>query len=332
MRFPMQLNVSLTKYMAGKRLSGQGRFPLVLMLEPLHLCNLSCTGCGRIREYADTLQEMMTPEECLSAVKECGAPVVSICGGEPLIYPHIGRIVREILALRKHIHLCTNAVRLAEMLPQFKPSPYFSFDVSIDGLEQTQEKTRGRKGIYKLQMDAIREAKARNFRVITNTTLYKETDVREVEELFDRLTMLGVDGMLVTPGFSYEAVKEDIFLDREASREKFRYIASLAPKYRFFNTPLYMRFLAGERQLKCTPWGTVTVNPRGWKAPCYLITDAHYKSFGELMGGTDWERFIERADPRCRDCMVHSGVEATAVQEAGKSLKDMVELIRWNLS
>ena len=332
MRFPFQLNVSLTGYLINQKIRGAKRFPLVLMLEPLHLCNLQCQGCGRIREYRETLQDMLSVEQCLDAAKECGAPVVSICGGEPLIYPEIGPLVKELLAQKKHIYLCTNAIKLSESLPKFTPSPYLNLNVSIDGLEETQEKTRGRKGIYHLQIKAIADAKAAGFRVITNTTLYKETDVTEVDELFRRLTELKVDGMLITPGFSYDAVHDDIFLNKEASREKFRYIGKLTEKYRILDTPLYMKFLTGERHLNCTPWGSVTYNPQGWKGPCYLITDAHYRTFRELMDSTDWGRFVERRDPRCRDCMMHSGVEMSAVEEVGKSLKDIIEVVRWNLT
>jgi len=332
MRFPMQLNVSLTSYLMKKKLKGVKRYPTVLMLEPLHLCNLACMGCGRIREYKDTLQDMLTLQECVDKVIECGAPVVSICGGEPLIYPEIGPLVKRVLELKRHIYLCTNAVKLSESLDKFTPSPYLNLNLSIDGLEKTQEITRGRKGIFDIQMKAISDAKARGFRVIINTTLYKESEVSEVEQLFDRLTALKVDGILVTPGFSYGEVKGDIFLDREESMKKFKYLSSLSNKYRFFNTPLYMHFLAGERHLKCTPWGSVTVNPQGWKAPCYLITDRHYKTFKEMMDGVDWEKYVERDDPRCKNCMMHSGVEPTAVEEVGKSLKDIVEIVKWNLT
>jgi len=332
MRHPLQLNVSMTKYILKNKLGGVKRFPLVLMLEPLHLCNLACIGCGRIREYKDTLQDMMTVKQCVEASKECGAPVVSICGGEPLIYPEIGPLVRELIGIKRHIQLCTNALKLSESLDKFTPSAYLTFSISIDGLEKTQEVTRGRKGIYDIQMKAIEDAKAKGFRVITNTTLYKETDVKEVEELFNRLTALKVDGLLVTPGFSYDAVNRDIFLERKESLEKFRHVSKLAGKYRFVNTPMYMHYLAGERELNCTPWGSVTVNPQGWKGPCYLITDRHYKTFRELMDGTEWEQFVERKDPRCRDCMMHCGVEPTAVEEVGKSLSDVLELVRWNLS
>ena len=332
MRHPLQLNISMAKYLIKNKLSGVKRFPLVLMLEPLHLCNLACVGCGRIREYKDTLQDMMTVEQCVDASKECGAPVVSICGGEPLIYPEIGPLVRELVRIKRHIQLCTNALRLSDSLDKFKPSAHLTFSISIDGLEKTQEVTRGRKGIFDIQMKAIADAKARGFRVMTNTTLYKETDVHEVEELFGRLTALKVDGLLVTPGFSYDVVQKDIFLDRKESMDKFRYVSKLADRYRFVNTPLYMSFLAGERHLNCTPWGSVTVNPQGWKGPCYLITDRHYSSFRGLMDNTDWDRFVERKDPRCQNCMMHCGVEPTAVQEVGKSLKDIVEMLRWNLS
>ncbi len=332
MRHPVQLNVSMTKYIVKNKIKGVKKFPLVLMLEPLHLCNLSCIGCGRIREYKDTLQDMMTLEECINAAKECGTPVISICGGEPLMYPQVGELVSELIAMKRHIQFCTNAVKLSGSLDKFTPSPYLTFTISIDGLEETQEFTRGRKGIFDVQTKAISEAKSRGHRLIVNTTLYKETDIKEIEELFKRLTALGVDGFLVTPGFSYEMVEKDIFLEREESRKKFREVFKMAEKYRFVNTPLYMRFLAGERDLKCTPWGSVTVNPQGWKGPCYLITDRHYKTFRELIDSTDWDRFVERKDPRCRNCMMHCGVEPTAVEEVGKNLRDIVELVKWNFS
>jgi len=332
MRFPMQLNVSLTKYIMKMKIEGKKRFPLVLMIEPLHLCNLACMGCGRIREYKDTLQDMLSVEQCLAAVDECGAPIVSICGGEPLIYPQIGELVEKILEKGKHIYLCTNSLRLSESLAKFKPSPYLNINPSIDGLEKTQEITRGRKGIFDIQMKAITDAKERGFRVVVNTTVYKESELSELEELFDRLTKLKVDGILVTPGFSYGEVESDIFLDRQESIRKFKHIASLSKKYRFFNTPMYMHFLAGERQLRCTPWGSLTYNPQGWKAPCYLITDKHYERYADMMAEVDWERYIERRDPRCKNCMMHSGVEPTAVEEVGKSAKDIYEIIRWNLA
>jgi len=332
MRFPLQLNVSLTKHIISNTMRGEKRFPLVLMLEPLHKCNLACMGCGRIREYKDTLDKMMTLDECVSAVEECGAPVVSICGGEPLIYPEIGELVSELLSMKRHIQFCTNALKLSASLDKFKPTPYLTFNISIDGLRETQELTRGRKGIFDIQTKAIEDAKQRGFRVVINTTLYKETEVEEIEELFGMLTGLGVDGFLVTPGFSYGEVENDMFLDREATLDKFRRIAAMADRFRFVNTPLYLKFLKGERDLDCTPWGTLTVNPMGWKAPCYLITDSHYGSYREMMENVDWDRFIHRRDPRCKNCMMHSSVEATAVKEVGKSFSDMFEMVRWNLS
>ena len=222
MRHPVQLNVSMTKYIVKNKIKGVKKFPLVMMLEPLHLCNLACIGCGRIREYKDTLQDMMTLKQCIDAAKECGAPVVSICGGEPLIYPEVGPLVKELIAMKRHVQFCTNALKLSESLDKFTPSPYLTFTISIDGLEKTQEMTRGRKGIFDVQTKAIADAKARGHRLIVNTTLYKESDVNEIEELFKRLTALGVDGFLVTPGFSYDAVENDIFLAREESWKKFQ--------------------------------------------------------------------------------------------------------------
>jgi hopanoid biosynthesis associated radical SAM protein HpnH len=332
MRFPIQLNASLTAYLMKKKMAGVERFPLVLMLEPLHKCNLACVGCGRIREYKDTLADTMTLKQCLDAVVECGAPVVSICGGEPLLYPQIGELVQGVLDLKRNIYLCTNAIELERSLDKFKPSQRLNLNFSVDGLAENQDASRNRKGIFELQIKAMKEAKRRGFRVVVNTTLYKESDVLEIEKLFDLLTEIGVDGIEVTPGFSYDAVGKDIFLDRKQTHEKFRHIAKIAHKYRLFNTPLYMKFLAGERHLDCTPWGNVTVGPQGWKGPCYLITDRHYKSYNELMHSTDWDRYVKRDDPRCANCMVHSGCEATAVREVGKSLGDIIDIVKWNLA
>jgi hopanoid biosynthesis associated radical SAM protein HpnH len=202
----------------------------------------------------------------------------------------------------------------------------------MDGLEKTHDLTRGRKGLYKLDLRMIRLAKEQGFRVVTNTTVYKETEVKEIEGMLDELHAAGVDGFLVSPGYHYEAVQDDIFMDREEVHQKFKYIYELSKKYRFLNTPLYLKFLTGERQFDCTPWGNITVNPQGWKGPCYLITDRHYETMADLLDQTDWDRFEKREDPRCRNCMMHCSVEPTVVRETSKNLRDMVEMVRWNLS
>ena len=332
MRFPIQLTVSVMRHVVKGFITGRKRPPLVMMLEPLHLCNLACDGCGRIREYESTIKDMMSLEDCLGRVDECDAPIVSICGGEPLIYPPIVELVNGILDRKRHVMVCTNAIGLEKFLPRFRKTPYFTINVSMDGLAKTHDLTRGRKGLYDLDIKAIRAAKAEGFRVVSNTTVYKETQVKEIEQLFEELTQAGVDGMLVSPGYHYEAVQDNIFLNKEETRQKFIYIKDLAKKYRLVNSPLYLQFLAGERHYDCTPWGNPTVNPQGWKGPCYLITDGHYKTYQELMEQTDWEKYEKREDPRCTNCMMHSSVEPTVMRESGKNIRDMFTMFKWNIS
>ncbi len=332
MRFPWQLHRDLTLYLVKNRLQGRKHFPLVLMLEPLHLCNLACDGCGKIREYKSTIQDKMTLEDCLAKVDESGAPVISVCGGEPLIYPEIDGLVNGIVDRKKHLIVCTNAIGLQKHLDAWPRSPYLTINVSMDGQEKNHDLFRGRKGLYKIDMRAIADAKKAGFRVMTNTTVYKETDVAEVEGLLDELSRIGVDGFLVAPAFAYTSVEDDIFMDREQIHRKFKYLQSLSQRYRYINSPLYMQFLAGERMLDCTPWGNITVNPQGWKGPCYLITDAHYKTMAELFEATDWDKYEKRNDPRCTNCMMSCSVEPTVAREAGSNWKDLVQMVRWNLS
>jgi sulfatase maturation enzyme AslB (radical SAM superfamily) len=272
------------------------------MLEPTHLCNLACEGCGKIREFESTIRDMMPLETCLKAVEECGAPIVSICGGEPTIYPHLDALVTELLRRKKFIYLCTNGIRLDRYLPKWKPSPYLTINISMDGLEPTHDLVRSRKGLYKIDIRMIKLAKSMGFRIVTNTTIYKETKGR------------------------------DIFLEKQQTHEKFQRIWDLSKRYRLLSTPLYLRYLKGERELKCSPWGNPNYNPQGWKGPCYLITDAHYKTFDELMTKTDWEKYENKRDERCTNCMMHSGFEPTVIREVGKNWKDLWEMIRWNLA
>jgi hopanoid biosynthesis associated radical SAM protein HpnH len=314
-------------------LRGRKRYPFVLMLEPTHLCNLACEGCGKIREFEKTIRDMLPLETCLQAVEECGAPIVSICGGEPTIYPHLDGLVQELLRRKKFIYLCTNAMKLDRFLEKWRPSDYLTINISMDGLETTHDLVRSRRGLYQIDIRMIKLAKAKGFRVVTNTTIYKETKVEEIELLFAELAAIGVDGFLVTPGYEYTVLKgRDIFLERQQTHEKFQRIWELSKRYRVLSTPMYLRFLKGERELTCTPWGSPNYNPQGWKGPCYLITDAHYGRFGELMGKTDWEKFEHRRDDRCANCLMHSGFEPTVIREVGKSWKDLWEMLRWNLA
>jgi hopanoid biosynthesis associated radical SAM protein HpnH len=339
MRFPLTLTTSMVGYLAGKALHRQKRFPLVLMLEPLHACNLTCTGCGRIREYQSTIKDRLSVEECLAAVDEAGAPVVSICGGEPLIYPDVGRLVRGILRRRKHIYLCTNGMFIKKRLHEFRPTSRFFFNVHLDGLEETHDLAVERRGVFKAAVEGIVAAKRNGFLVCTNTTIYKETDLAEIDRLFAYLTKLGVDGFMLSPAYGYTAVKEtnphgaaEIFMTRDDIRAKFKEAQGLLAKYRMMSSPVYLEFLSGERELTCTAWGNPTRNVKGWKGPCYLITDAHHATFQELMDNTPWDSYGYGKDPRCEHCMVHCGYEPSAALGVNKKLGDSLKMLLWQLS
>jgi len=323
----------MSGYLVKKGLSGEKKFPLTMMLEPLHTCNLTCTGCGRIREYKSTIGEMLTVEQCLKAVDECGAPIISICGGEPLMYPEIGRLTTEILARKKHIYLCTNGIFIRKKLKDFKPTSRFFFNVHLDGLEKTHDICVERDGVFREAIEGIKAAKAAGFLVTSNTTIYKETDIEEIDQLLEYLQTLGVDGHMISPAYSYAAVDtKDIFMSREEIRQKFVQASALLERYNIMTTPVYMEYLRGERELMCTAWGNPTYNPRGWKGPCYLMTDAHHQTFKELIEKTPWEQYGRGRDPRCADCMVHVGYEASAVLGGNKKFGDTWKLLSWTLS
>ncbi len=306
------------------------RFPLVLMLEPLHACNLTCTGCGRIREYESTISQRLTVEQCLKAVDECGAPTVSICGGEPMLYPDIGRLCSEILARGKNIILCTNGMFIRKKVKEFKPDSRFFFNVHLDGMEKNHDLAVERKGVFKEAIEGVKIAKQHGFKVCTNTTVYKETDMNEIEELFTLLETLNVDGFLISPAYGYSAVNQrEIFMTREDVFEKFKDIDRLAKRFRINNTPTYLDFLKGDRKLPCTAWGNPTYNVKGWKGPCYLITDAHYDTFEELMTKTQWNHYGEGNDPRCEHCMVHCGYEPSAALGINSKFADTFKLMTW---
>jgi hopanoid biosynthesis associated radical SAM protein HpnH len=339
MRFPLSLTTNMAGYMARKKLAGEQRFPLVLMLEPLHACNLTCTGCGRIREYSTTIKEKLSVAECLASVDEAGAPIVSICGGEPLIYPEIGALVHGILKRRKNIYLCTNGMFIKKRLREFRPTSRFFFNVHLDGLEGTHDRAVEREGVFRAAVEGIVAAKRAGFLVCTNTTIYKETDLGEIDALLAYLTKLGVDGFMLSPAYGYTAVHEtnpqgaaEIFMTRDDIRAKFREAEKLLAKYRMMSSPIYLEFLSGKRELTCTAWGNPTRNTRGWKGPCYLITDEHHATFRDLMENTPWENYGAGKDPRCEHCMVHCGYEPTAALGVNKKLGDAFKMLMWQLS
>jgi len=334
MRFPISLTASLAAYIFKKKLSnGQVRFPLVLMLEPLHACNLTCTGCGRIREYQQTISQSLTVEQCLRAVDECGAPVVSICGGEPLIYPPISELARRVLERKKHIYLCTNGMFLEKRLGEFTPSNRFFFNVHLDGLEKTHDMCVERQGVFQAAVAGIRAAKQAGFMVCTNTTVYKETDMAEIRDLFQYLHGLGVDGFMLSPGYSYQAVgSKEIFMGRQDIHEKFRQAESLLKRFKLNTSPVYLEFLRGERQLSCAAWANPTYNTWGWRAPCYMITDGHHQTFAEFLQQTPWEKYGYGQDPRCERCMMHCGYEPAAALGLNRKLGDSLKMALWALT
>lgn len=309
-------------YMITQRLKGRKRFPLVLMLEPLFRCNLACSGCGKIQHPKEILKQHLSPAECFQAVEECGAPVVSIPGGEPLLHPQIDEIVKGLVERKKFVYLCTNAILLEKSLDKFQPSPYLTFSVHLDGLREHHDHCVDRLGVFDIAIKAIRAAKAKGFRVTTNTTVFEGTDPQQMQEFFDFLTSLELDGMMISPGYSYEwAPDQDHFLKREQTKALFRKI--LAPwksgkkPWNFNHNPLFLDFLMGEKDYECTPWGSPSYSVLGWQKPCYLLNEGHYKTFQELLEKTNWDNYGRKSgNPKCADCMVHCGYEPTAALDA----------------
>jgi len=331
MRFPLSLYASLTSFSVRNAIKGRKRFPLVLMLEPTHRCNLACAGCDRIRLHSKEQTDDLSLDQCIDAAKESGAPVVTITGGEPMLYGELKPLVAALLRMKRHVYLCTNGLLTETFIDEFKPSSRLTLNFHLDGMEETHDRITNRAGTFRKTVETIRKAKQRGFRVSTNTSVFGNADMGELERLFELLTGLGVDGILVAPAFSYESVEDGIFLDRGGIRKKFSEWAHVFDRFPLMSSPMYMDFLRGKREMHCTPWGNPTRNPLGWKSPCYLVTDAYYASFKEMMGKTPWEKYGTDSDPRCRNCMVHSGYEATVMREAFANPSDLLRLIIWNL-
>lgn len=314
--------VEVGTYLVTQRMKGRKRFPLVLMLEPLFRCNLACSGCGKIQHPPEILRQHLSPQECFDAVEECGVPIVSIPGGEPLLHPQIEEIVAGLVARRKFVYLCSNAILLEKNLHKFKPSPYLTFSIHLDGLKEQHDHCVDRDGVFDVAVAAIKAAKAQGFRVTTNTTVFDGVDPNEMHEFFDFVSSLGVDGMMISPGYSYEwAPDQDSFLKREQTKALFRQV--LAPfrsgqkKWNFNHNPLFLDFLTGEKDYECTPWGSPSYSVLGWQKPCYLLNEGHYKSFQELLDNTNWDQYGRASgNPKCQDCMVHCGFEPTAAVDA----------------
>lgn len=310
MSVPVSQMWTVATYVIKQKLSGRKRYPLVLMLEPLFRCNLACAGCGKIQYPAHILKKQLTPEQCFKAVEECGAPMVSIPGGEPLLHPNIAEIVQGLVDRKKYIYLCTNALLLKEKLNLFKPSKYLTFSVHLDGQREHHDFAVCREGGYDIAFEAVRETVQRGFRVTTNTTLFDGADPKSVRAFFDEMMDLGVEGMMLSPGYSYDkAPDQERFLGRAKTRNLFQMILSNRAKHWKFNqSPLFLEFLMGKRDYPCTPWGMPTYNIFGWQKPCYLLQDGYADSFAELLAETKWDNYgTASGNPKCANCMVHSG-------------------------
>ena len=388
MRFPFAPSVKIAGHIIKHKLRRTPKFAMVLQLEPLHTCNLTCTGCGRIREYSTSLKDMVPLEKCLEAAVECEAPMVSICGGEPLIYPKIEELVNGILAQGRIVYVCTNGVFMRKKMKEYlaavyspevepkikklldqklisekdaetirksdgaarkkvviRPTQWMYWNVHVDGLEFTHDLIVEREGVFKECVEAIKMAKILGYRVATNTTVYKETDVQDTEDVLKFLSSLEVDGHTISPGYEYDAAKKDMvtrlgkqpenfFLTRNMTRQKFAKILDWGRAFTIFGTPVYQEFLAGKRELTCTAWAIPTYNIKGWKAPCYLMTDGHYAGYQEMLAKVDWEKYgvvnsVARY-PRCENCMVHCGYDPSGALGTNYQRGDNWKNIKYN--
>jgi hopanoid biosynthesis associated radical SAM protein HpnH len=328
MGVPVSQMWTVASYVLGKKLRGVERFPVVLMLEPLFRCNLACAGCGKIQYPADVLRRHLTPEQCFQAADECGAPIISIPGGEPLLHPQIDEIVAGLVARKKYIYLCTNALLLEKHLHRFQPSKYLSFSVHMDGPREEHDHAVCRDGTYDIAHRAIKLAVEKGFRVTTNTTLFDNAEPARLHQFFDDMKELGVEGMMLSPGYSYEkAPDQDHFLPRRKTVNLFRRLLDRAGKRWTFNqSPLFLLFLQGKWDLECTPWGSPTYNLFGWQKPCYLLQEGYAQSFQELLDTTDWSKYgTGSGNPKCANCMVHCGYEPTAVSQTFGSIRSLVQ-------
>jgi len=335
MAISLRQAVRVGGYIFKQKLKGNRRYPLVLMLEPLFRCNLACVGCGKIQYPGEILKKNMKPEQAFKAVDECGAPVVTIAGGEPLLHPEIEVITKGMIERKKFVYLCTNAILLEKNLQRFEPSPYLTFNVHLDGMRERHDHSVDREGIFDIAIEAIKKTKAAGFRVNTNTTVFEGETAEGLHEMFDMLSELDVDGMTIAPGYSYEkAPDQDHFLTRQQTHELFRQV--LAPlatkrgrKWVFNQSPLYLKFLMGEIDYECTPWGSPNYNIFGWQKPCYMFSDGYAQTFREYLETTDWEKYGRRSgNSKCQNCMMHCGHEPTAAIDATSSLKNMLISIR----
>jgi hopanoid biosynthesis associated radical SAM protein HpnH len=320
MGVPLRQQLTVAKYLLQQKLTGTKKYPLVLMLEPLFRCNLACAGCGKIDYPDEILNRRLSVEECLAAVDECGAPIISIAGGEPLLHKELPQVVEGIIARQKYVYLCTNALLLKKRIGDYKPSPYLTFSIHLDGNEDRHDASVCQQGVFERAVDAIKLAMGRGFRVTVNCTLFQGETAPEIAEFLDYCKELGVEGATIAPGFSYEhAPQQNIFIKMRDSKQLFRDVFKLGRgrKWQLNHSSLYLDFLAGNQSYNCTPWGNPTRNVFGWQKPCYLLVDEGYApSFKALIEETPWDKYGNSKNPKCANCMAHCGYEATAVEDA----------------
>ena len=320
---PFKQAARIGAYVVGKTLAGKKHYPLVLMLEPLFRCNLACAGCGKIDYPDEILNQRLSYEQCMEAIDECGAPAVSIAGGEPLLHKDMPRIVEGYIAKKKFVILCTNALLLNKKIDQYKPSPYFTWSIHLDGDQVMHDKSVCEDGVYDKAVEAIKLAKSKGFRVQINCTLFDGSDAERVAKFFDEMTAIGLDGITVSPGYSYErAPDQEHFLNRTKTKQLFRDILKRGDggkAWDFTQSSLFMNFLAGNEAYECSPWSMPARTVFGWQKPCYLLGEGYVKTFSELMDGTEWEKYGVGNYEKCADCMVHCGFEGTAVAHSVKN-------------
>jgi len=329
---PVRQSARIGAYIFKNKIKGVKKFPLIVELEPLFACNLACPGCGKIQHPASVLKQRMPVEQAIGAIEECGAPMVSIAGGEPLMHPQIDEIVRQLVKKKKFVYLCTNALLLPKHIHKFEPSPYFSWVVHIDGLEQRHDEAVDKKGGFQGAVDAIKLAKEKGFKVNTNSTFFNNDTPQAVIDVLDYLNdELGVDQMMISPAYAYEkAPDQDHFLGVTQTRELFKkaFANGNRKRWRLNHSPLFLDFLEGDRDFECTAWGIPSYSLFGWQRPCYLMNDGYVKTYKELIETTEWEKYGRGKDDRCANCMAHCGYEPTAVLATTSSLKESLRAMR----
>jgi hopanoid biosynthesis associated radical SAM protein HpnH len=326
---PWELAARLAFYIVKNKVKGRKRFPLVTMLEPLEKCNLACEGCGRIREYEPVLDRVASVADCLAAVEESGAPIVSIAGGEPTLHPQIHDIVNGITARKRFVYMCTNALLMERVMKKIPPSKYFCFVVHLDGMEEAHDRSVYRKGVFKIATRAIKVALDSGYRVTTNTTVFNGVDEEDVISMFKMVTDMGVEGAMVSPGYHFDTVpNQDLFISRQNARKVFKNILDPERGIRFYNNPLYLDFLRGNKEYQCTAWSNPTYTVMGWREPCYLLGDRHTQDVNDLYSEELWENYGVGKDPRCANCMMHCGFESASIFSAMSNPREALQLVK----